>query len=413
MHSTLSSVPASPIDRPNPAGGGCVPMPIRPVQEFYLDALRMAGAQAVLVAHACDILRPAPVMMPLGGLGVVMFFFISGFLICHTALRRRSNAYGFGDFILDRSSRIFTAYWPALVAVALVDAALLATGAASIQPYAASTGPLQMLGNALMLQDYPVFVVAGKLLNADPDWLVRPYGSAGPFWTVAIEFWIYIAFGILVFKVAAGRPFGGPVVALLALVAFGSATYNMVAGFGDCLTLLWLLGAAACIGGAQGTAVLARLAGPSPGPRLTLLAAAAVLTLGLLAIRVVSGHVDTVYDLQTAGGVGVLMFIGYLACGEADRLRPNRPPRGLAARAVRFLAAYSYSLYLTHHTLLVALAGWGDPAFWSGWAGLLTAMLLAQPVAVVFWWLFERRYKAVAHWVRALHRPRFQSAPSA
>jgi peptidoglycan/LPS O-acetylase OafA/YrhL len=47
------------------------------------------------------------------------------------------------------------------------------------------------MGNIFMLQDYPGFLFL-------PDFSISSFGSARPFWTLAIEWWIYLSFGYLI-----------------------------------------------------------------------------------------------------------------------------------------------------------------------------------------------------------------------
>jgi peptidoglycan/LPS O-acetylase OafA/YrhL len=82
---------------------------------------------------------------------------------------------------------------------------------------------------------------------------------------------------------------------------------------------------------------------------------------------------------------GILFALGSVA---------DRIPAAVA-RIVQFIAAYSYSLYLTHHTLLqfIAIEMPGheqSPAlFW-------TSIVLSNALAMIFWVLFERHYRRIA-----------------
>ena len=71
-----------------------------------------------------------------------------------------------------------------------------------------------------------------------------------------------------------------------------------------------------------------------------------------------------------------------------------------ASRPVRFVADYSYSLYLIHFSLLVWCAA-QFPTF-TGWAFITTMWLVCNVAAVIAWWLFERHFGTVRRWMDRL-----------
>ncbi len=300
--------------------------------------------------------------------------------------------YRFEHFVIDRFCRIFSAYVPALIFVAAADATVRGF---SNYPFGDSYTPGTWIGNLAMLQDYPVFQVLRRLGMGEASWFVRPFGSGRPFWTVAIEWWIYLFFGYLAFFTLRGRP---PTVrSLLVLGVLGVVPiYNAMGGVGDCLSFVWALGA--------GVAWLwhrlchwteARGAVMRSG-RLTGLCAVGILvSVVMLAGRLFATDFR-IYDLQFAifaGGIlfGLLFLLGFAPFALPGRIR----------RAIDFLADYSYSLYLIHFTILIfcALRYPGeaayDPAKFGG------VLLGANLCALIFWFLFERHYHALARSAKA------------
>jgi peptidoglycan/LPS O-acetylase OafA/YrhL len=88
-----------------------------------LDALRGLAALAVVAYHYTTQygelyghLGPPPPSFAFGNYGVQLFFLISGFVIFMTLERTRSAM----DFVVSRFSRLFPAYWTAIVLSALV-----------------------------------------------------------------------------------------------------------------------------------------------------------------------------------------------------------------------------------------------------------------------------------------------------
>jgi hypothetical protein len=114
----------------------------------------------------------------------------------------------------------------------------------------------------------------------------------------------------------------------------------------------------------------------------------------LLALRVASRG-DEFYDLQRA------LFLGMLLQGGlwlAPRLSWLRQP---ALRHVAsFFAKTSYPLYLSHNVLI----GWliANMGSQLTWLELVGVAISCHACAYVFWWTFDRHYKAVALWLRQL-----------
>src|SRR5207237_641103 len=84
--------------------------------------------------------------------------------------------------------------------------------------------PQSWLGNLLMFQYYPVFQILRRLGLPDAPWMIAPFGSARPFWTISIEWWIYMLFGgVMFFCVRRRGRVAGLTVLALALVAIEPA----------------------------------------------------------------------------------------------------------------------------------------------------------------------------------------------
>lgn len=362
-------------------------------QETFLDILRAVAAQMVLIGHAYSFtLGTLP--FALANLGVVVFFILSGFLICHTALQRieKTGDYAFGRFCTDRFFRIFVAYVPALVLVVLMDAWTMRVNPEF--PYAASATLVNFLGNLVMLEQHPFGFFADQLLGM-PELKIRTYGSARPFWTVALEWWLYLFFGwtFLVRDYLRRAPLRWLCVWLLVGVV---PLFNMVAGTGEGLSLLWIAAALLAwlyhrfpaLAGASRNNV------PTPG---LVFGATLVLLLGLMAARVVwvaylkgkSGwEVFDFYDLS----FGLL-----LVCAFALALLWLNTGHGGARQSwSRFLSDYSYSLYLVHYSLLTLLLSF-DLRADNPWINFIVLIVAGNVAAIAFWWLTDRHHVSLKH----------------
>src|SRR5262249_11923104 len=75
---------------------------------------------------------------------------------------------------------------------------------------------------------------------------------------------------------------------------------------------------------------------------------------------------------------------------------------------ITFFAGYSYTLYLTHYTVMTAMRSL------DGMALVLTVTAAANLLAIAMWWLFERHHRAVASALKTtLRRAAFPIASEA
>lgn len=361
----------------------------RPI--LYFDVVRGLSAQAVLVGHSLNIFFPGIMMSPGGhgyvargdvlyvqNLGVLAFFVLSGYLVTRS-LTRKPTWYGAGDYVVDRAARIFVPFLPAVLVIWATDLLVFGGGRTSqftSLPLDAVTG----LANLTMTFQNPVvWLVTGWF--GQPVLLER-LGSADPFWTVAIEWWLYLAFGLL-WLATRHRVRWHPVVVLVLLFAVGTTLGN-AAGH-PTVVAAWLIGMAYAMGVRWVERVPAAVHGA--------VVAAAALT---LAVQVGRGAYDMYAPL-----VALALSVGLMSGYQAWRgLRTVGPPRPAVARLVEFVAGYSYSLYLVHFSVLISMAALLPPTGGSGILRVIAGFLLANLVAIGFWWCFERHYPRVG---RALH----------
>lgn len=347
-------------------------------ERAFFDALRILASNLVLLSHVSLLFRFDPPLR-LGSLGVVLFFLLSGYLICVAAARRWGRQGDqFLDFLIDRWSRIFVPFLPALLIVAaLVELFALR----NYGQFGVDRGPIALLANALLLHDYPLCRAVARFATVEA-YCPRAYHAAGPFWTIPLEFWTYVTFGGFVFFLLRKEAALRWMAALLCAVALPVFLWNSFGGSGTSLSLVWLFGA---------LAGLCRLQF-SRFERLCRVGIALVMvgSVGLVARGIKPGY--NVYEFQQATFVGcVVVGVSFLLCRIAD------VPR-LLGRALLALAAYSYSLYLTHFVSLVLVKellaerlGQFAPA---------VSFILAHLVAIGFYAAFERHYRVVARRIK-------------
>jgi peptidoglycan/LPS O-acetylase OafA/YrhL len=202
---------------------------------ILLDFLRWTAAQAVCVGHALnffgvgDALRP-PEMPYMQNIGVLIFFVLSGFLIAHALVRVSIKERPLVNFVIDRFSRIYSAFIPSLILIALIDLSLVYLNYHGQPAYVTLK---IFLGNVLMLQ------------NLEIPWFgaLPSFGSAGQLWTLSVEWHIYIFVGGLFFFLQNKSRWLGLIFIVLfsyvPLSFFGESRLDET-GYG--LSYLWLLG---------------------------------------------------------------------------------------------------------------------------------------------------------------------------
>ena len=343
-----------------------------------LDLLRALAANLVLFEHAADIFG-VPNRFPAGLIGVSIFFILSGFLILQSSLSRigRPGPY-FMPYMIDRFARIFTAYIPVLALVAAVN------GTTDLgiwgQP-GASTGMAAFLGNLLLLQNYPAFQALHRFI-ADAFY-IRPYNTAEPFWTIPIEFWIYVVFGLFFFGLVTRERIGLALSIASAVIAVPVVIWNAAAGGGNGLSLVWLAGALAAY----------VWAGPWHRSPYKLQVGGAVLVAALTCL--LGRGLKINWNFQDLG-MALCVTLAILGCiSVMDGMRPL--PRVLRS-ACMLVASYSYSLYLVHNTVLVVTHHFLPDL--PGRTVFPAALVASHVVAFLVYVLFERHYRHVGTWLK-------------
>ena len=158
----------------------------------YLDVIRILASQMVVFGHGFRFNGIFPFMGPptfpyLQKMAVVIFFFLSGFLITTSVFKKtKKGEFSFLEYFCERFGRIYSAVIPCLLLILIFDL-FFQTIMPNQYGYYESFNIKTFLGNLFMLQGYPhLFQIAS-------------FGSALPLWTLANEWWIYMLFGLLIF----------------------------------------------------------------------------------------------------------------------------------------------------------------------------------------------------------------------
>lgn len=380
------------------------PQSLSPQVSRFIDMARWIAALAVLFTHveANSLVRlaemPADARGPLAYLAwlfygfahqaVVVFFVLSGFLVGGGALKAaRAGRPFLSTYLVDRTTRIYVVLLPVLLLTALLDAAGRAlfadTGVYALPEFADHSGAFEFWANVFNLQDT----------------FFRYFGTNSALWTLAHEYWYYVAFALLIMPFAPAyspRARAAGFIAGVAITVLMSWTLSYhLFGFA-----LWGLGV-----------VAARLAKPLVRRRALAVGAFLAASIGLrLFVRY------ALIEVWWIGGIADAV-IAVLFANLLLTLRFDARPiwRWCEWPAHRALSDFSYSLYAVHMPVVVFLCaaaqhflGYGfrtAPTTVAHWLAFLATFL----VAIAISWAFSRVTEAKTGRVRRYTRGLLES----
>jgi peptidoglycan/LPS O-acetylase OafA/YrhL len=357
----------------------------------HLDVLRGLAAFAVFLGHLRSFVfvpyadltshnainAAVWILSGFGHQAVMVFFVLSGFFITKSALQDDArHQFGWQTFLIKRLSRLWVVLIPCLLLTAYWDQ----IG----RHYSLSgfyEGKLYSLYNSMSSggESLDVGTFFGNVLFLQT--IRTPiFGSNGPVWSLANEWWYYIIF-LLVFMIIRGRRGGIPaqLVRLLALglVCAFVGTYILVPG------AIWFLGAVGFI-------VVKRKYCQA------ILRNAAVRVFAFAALGLALGYSKSAFDIDTAKDYAV----GIAATLVVLVLATMRGGGAIYARLSKPIAESSYTLYLAHFPFVavvvnVVLLNRKFDATLGGYAVFALVGGLTVTYCYGVYWLFERNTGAV------------------
>lgn len=316
---------------------------------IILDLIRGLTAQIVVFGHSISFFGIFIFMHPpnfpwVQNIAVLIFFILSGLLISYSTINKikNKNDYSFKHFFIDRFSRIYSAFIPGILFVFVID--FLSRKIQNDYLFDKAFNVKTFIGNLFMLQDYPLYDNLGKVLidlgfdnflvNAIPVPFkaITSFGSARPFWTIAIEWWIYMFFGYFTIVTLKKR---------MTIINFGKLAflsiiplYNLVSGRGDGLTVYWGFGALVFL--FLQNNILKNI---KPSVKIISL----LLVVGLASFRVLKtiNAYEPIFAFLVA--ISILLLVDLFKSITFSRL---------LAKIIRISANYSFTLYLIHYSIL-------------------------------------------------------------
>jgi len=332
-----------------------------------LDGIRGLAALFVVVHHCFLASFPGyPRMtgpwwsgwMIYGHLAVVVFIVLSGFSLAVAPARHGWRLDGLGRYAHRRAWRILSAYWPALVfsmAMAWVFVA---------QPGEGRPGVRSAAVYGLLVQD----------ITGAPS-------PNGAFWSIAVEAQLYLLLPLLLLLV---RERGQ--VLMLLVVTVPVLVIGVFASSVPLIDLFTRFTPQLAVG--FGAGVLAAGFANDPQwrrlPLHWLAAGAAVPPLVLIAVLGSTWTVEHYFWVDLAVTPSIALLLAAIGAGRARRLGA-----ALDVRPIRSLGGFSYSLYLVHAPIVVAVSALlVRPRTGSGVDALVAMLVLALPLALVVSRLF-------------------------
>ena len=357
----------------------------------HLDAIRATAALAVLGEHLRNLFlmdagQAGVTSLPLkvlyfatrlGHQAVVVFFVLSGFFISGSVFQGlKKGRWSLGRYATARLTRLYVVLVPALVVGLALDR--LGLGLFPLSPVyregyahmipsgvADNLGPLDLLRNLAFLETF-----AGPVL-----------GSNSPLWSLAYEFWFYVAFPLIALSFLPSKPARRTVLIVASLAVLGFM------GLRTLSFAIWLLGTAVAL---------------APETRLS-----RSRTFATLAWTLVLVSNAVAFAMRNPYVADSFMAVSFALALWSTTSRAKGPAHGAYARIAEFFAGFSFSLYVVHVPFLALLAAFlvRNGERWrptpTAIAAIFGLVLLTLAYSVGFWALTERHTDRVRAWVEA------------
>ncbi len=365
-----------------------------------LDILRAVAACAVMLGHLRTLffvdfqhleskslaLTALYFLTGFGHQSVMVFFVLSGFLISSTVIRSHVlGDWSWREYAINRATRLYVVLIPGLLFGFFWDR----LGSWQFAGKGLYIHPLQDLGTSVPLQNLTAGAFFGNLFFLQTI-VCATFGSNGPLWSLANEFWYYVLFpvalgGCLAWATRWVR-LAIPFTILAVLLGFFLGLDKLI-GF-----LIWLSGCALLLFYSK-VRLLSKLSA-----LVTLSLFSALLGATLFASRTMWKD-PGMSDLAVGFAFALFLFaVLQSTAGDAT-------PRYSAI--ARELAGFSYSLYVLHFPLLLLVRAWLVPS--ERWQPTPAHLLQAVVVAIVclfFAWsvslVTERKTSEARKWVKRL-----------
>jgi peptidoglycan/LPS O-acetylase OafA/YrhL len=332
-------------------------------QSLFLDIVRLFLAIVVVIGHSFgfflnyfDGFFPNYFPHP-QSIAVVCFFYLSGFLIVGSQINQKNNGQAnLYKYLFDRGVRIYTTLIPSLLFVAVADYFINKSSLVKID----------------LISNFATIDIFLKNLLLLPS---MPFGTMRPIWSLMYEWWIYLLFGGFFFLKT------NKISAAILIVIGAHYTFGVnAAGESGHIWIVWLLG---------GFCAYFHQKTPEQFWMRHKLGLDVLASLLLVAALLMFFLAKSAYYLPA--GISLSLFIFFVT------IRTHKKLSHLNVRLVRVLAGMSFTLFITHYTVLTFAK---EVVGLSGWLGLWVGFLLSTLAAFVIAYFTELRLKIIKNFIR-------------
>jgi len=374
------------------------PRPLTPAASAHLDLIRALAAWAVMWGHVrahffvdyqhVRMRKPAIATLyfftGFGHQAVMVFFVLSGFLISSSIFHGwASSRWSWREYAINRASRLYVVLVPGLILGFLWDK----LGSTLFSATGFYLHPLEDLGPSIAHNQLTLKAFLGNL--AFLQTIVCPtFGSNGPLWSLANEFWYYVLFPFALFAGIAWAAHSMRWALPLTIVAVGLGFFlgwDKLVGF-----LIWLAGCALVLAYAR----FGRLSG-------RWLIAYAIGSGVALCVCLGAARIGAPTALGTDWAVGIacaLLLFGVLHIDLGAHSTAYQ-------RLAHLLAGFSYSLYVLHFPFVLFLRAWiGAPQRWQPQGRYLVFAAAIGLLTLIYAWAVsiftENKTSVVRRWMK-------------
>ena len=212
-------------------------------QSIFLNALRLIATVFLVVGHGLgfftekyQLLVNNNQLIVIQNVAVILFMILSGFLTVYSlSLRKSDPSYSFTKYFITRCKRIIPELYVAIAISMIIDFSIT------------------KINGSFVYQPYFNFVNLGAsalFLQGSPRFHFEPIGSMRQFWTLSIEWWLYMSFAWFWFKIRVNNGKSNLKNTLIWLALSILPIYNLSTFFINnqrSIVIYWLLGVVGAI----------------------------------------------------------------------------------------------------------------------------------------------------------------------